>query len=98
MGIDKRQHTEFGGGQGSPARLPDGSPTHLSASEKARIARIRMMRDVHSASVPRRNPVVGSGELGPVYEPDVRAIEDMARKTNDYTRRGDGDAGGERVD
>lgn len=56
------------------------------------------MRDTPSAAVPRRNPIIGSREEGPVYEPDRRAIEEMARKTNDYTRRGDGNAEGERVD
>lgn len=82
--------TEFGGGAGSPSRLPDGSGRDLSAGEKARVARIALMRDTPSTTTPRNGSrfEVLDGvlvEYEVPYQPDVNAIAEMRERTNRYS-------------
>lgn len=65
----RTDHTEYGGGEGTPGRFPDGSAKDLTAGEKARVMR--------SALSSRR----GAGIGGALSEADMKRLR---ANTNGY--------------
>lgn len=70
--------TEYGGGDGSLSRYPDGGSTDLSAGDRARVMRQRMAR-----------PLVNNDPVAslPVYSGDEPESEDIARQRADLEAR-----------
>lgn len=90
---------EFSSGRGGLARRRDGSSKGLSASETARVERIKAFRDVPSYSEPRIEAVVEVTEEGPVevvrpFKADVDRIAEVDAKTNRYGRETRSDPAG----
>lgn len=88
-----KNHSEFGGGPGSPGRHEDGSSIPLSPGQRARILRQMAIRDVADPNVPRTEQVTrGNDEtaaLSRPYQPDVNKIAELDEKTNRYSREVD---------